>query len=205
MFHNWIGEDNRDHCLGCGVDTVDFGKGVISDHGPLPLGCPGTDVQERHSFVRVSKVTEELGCVRCGVVLDDESLPDEFDWECDPTEDYPAVDEVDWQGDIEVSGKWISVTCRGRDDENREVWDVEVSGFDAGPLRSGVGGELSSAQALVATLSYFAAWAEAREYVNRGFHSDNVDMFDDYLADWADEVGSDLFANLADDLEYAEL
>ncbi len=202
MFHNWIGEDGADHCLQCGVITVDFGWGIMSDHGPLPLFCPGNDVGEPHRFVRLTKDDQSIGCEGCGLVLDEDSLPDDVDWECDRVEDYPAVYGVDWQGHAAVGDYWVSVQYQARDNEDREVWDVDIRGIDVGPIRSGVRGSLTPNEALATVLTFLSAWAEALDSVDRGNFSDNEEMFDYRLADWAREVGSEGFSMAEQDLEY---
>ena len=83
MFHRWdrwVSEDSGgDHCLRCGVVTPDFGKGVISDHGPLPIACPGDVANPHHFFGRSTRIE----CHFCGLVIDDETLPADVNWECE--------------------------------------------------------------------------------------------------------------------------
>lgn len=203
MFHNWIGEDDRDHCLGCGINTVDMGFGISSDHGPLPLFCPGPKVGEPHQMVRIDKRKQDLGCIRCGVTLDDESLPDDFVWECDWETDGGAyISDADWRGSLRVGDRWINVQYREQDAEDREVWDADLNGIEIGPLRSGVGSSPSSDDMLGTALYFLSAWAEALETVNRGGFSDNADMFDDNrLRVWVEEIGSEGLALAAEELQ----
>lgn len=80
-FHNWLSTDSpdEDQCLGCGVRTHQFGEGVISDHGPLPIACPGPGVMQPHIFEAFG---EDLECAICGRCVDDNTTPDELNWEC---------------------------------------------------------------------------------------------------------------------------
>jgi hypothetical protein len=81
MFHQWCATDDEDQCFRCGVMAPDFGVGVISDHGPLPIDCPGPlgRVANPHHFLEGVRGIE---CAYCGLTLDDETLPATVGWEC---------------------------------------------------------------------------------------------------------------------------
>jgi hypothetical protein len=88
MFHKWLATDAGDQCFRCGVIAPDFGDGVISDHGPLPIDCPGPldgpgrgpgRVDNPHHFLEGVRGIE---CAYCGLTLDDETLPATVGWEC---------------------------------------------------------------------------------------------------------------------------
>lgn len=81
-FHAWLGtdaDDSEDQCLGCGVITPDQGEGVVSDHSPLPIFCPGPEVVWPHHFVALGD--DKIGCW-CGVVVTPDTMPNEIRWEC---------------------------------------------------------------------------------------------------------------------------
>jgi hypothetical protein len=81
-FHRWLSTDgDEDQCIGCGVASPDFGEGVVSDHGPLPIGCPGPDVAQPHHFTH-SPMPDTIECAYCTVVIGPTTLPSDVDWEC---------------------------------------------------------------------------------------------------------------------------
>jgi hypothetical protein len=87
MFHRWMGTDDArtDTCIGCGVHTPDYGSGVMSDHGPLPLWCPAPQPEWPHYLqpaVPGSGESVALECEWCGARVTDLTLPDTFGWEC---------------------------------------------------------------------------------------------------------------------------
>lgn len=92
-FHQWMGtgEGDEDSCIGCGVVVPDFNpKGVMSEHGPVPIFCPDVLPYNAHHFV-----DDGDGDIRCGfcmVVITDETLPDDVDWEC-RDDNHPPIAE----------------------------------------------------------------------------------------------------------------
>lgn len=89
-FHQWMSAgENDDSCIKCGVTTPDFGEGVISTHGPVPLICPGPDgAYNAHHFVGTE---EELVCAYCTLRISD-SMDDPMDWEC-RDDNHPPIPE----------------------------------------------------------------------------------------------------------------
>jgi hypothetical protein len=94
-FHHWLcidsGEDGakpEDQCFQCGVITPEFGVGVVSDHGPLPIGCPGPNLGPwpAHYFYDVGEGTIE--CVQCDTQIGPDTLPADVEWRCNPSGDW---------------------------------------------------------------------------------------------------------------------
>lgn len=90
-FHRWLSVDTdpdqqpEDQCLGCGVTTPDFGTGVVSDHSPLPIMCPGPDGTgpwPAHHFAAMPD--DALQCHWCNLVIDGSTLPADVEWRCCP-------------------------------------------------------------------------------------------------------------------------
>jgi hypothetical protein len=91
-FHRWLTADDDpdrprtlDQCIGCGVVAPDFGEGVVSDHGPLPIGCPGPDATApwiAHHFDDAGDGAIE--CDHCTLRIDMHTLPADVDWQCNP-------------------------------------------------------------------------------------------------------------------------
>ena len=85
-FHHWVyvgeGERDEDECQRCGVVAPDFGGDVISDHGPLPLFCPGVcQYGDAHNFIPA--VDEgEIECTYCGTSIGPDTDPAAVNWAC---------------------------------------------------------------------------------------------------------------------------
>lgn len=82
-FHQWMGtgERNEDECIGCGVVAPDFGSGVVSDHGPLPIHCPGPGGSYNAHHFQGDK--DGISCAYCGHSITSTSDPKrDVDWEC---------------------------------------------------------------------------------------------------------------------------
>ena len=74
-------------CLGCGVITAEWVTDFVSvDHATLPLTCPGPTVQNPHHFHAVTSavggIHNVIECGWCDFVIEDDTLPDDVDWEC---------------------------------------------------------------------------------------------------------------------------
>lgn len=88
MSHRWLGHDNADGCLSCGVHVdypwpaeVPWNMPMNSwNAGRFLPWCPGTDVERPHHFHDNGAVGDERGlhCHFCGVTTLDET----FSWEC---------------------------------------------------------------------------------------------------------------------------
>ena len=81
-FHKWGSNDieTDDACERCGVVAPDFGVGVISDHGPLPIMCPGVArYGSSHHFVGDE---DEIACAFCGTTIGPDTDPTTVDWAC---------------------------------------------------------------------------------------------------------------------------
>jgi len=97
-FHRWLSVDvepdmREDRCFGCGVITPDFGEGVVSDHGPLPIGCPGpegTGPWPAHHFADIGDGA--IQCHACNLLIDETTLPADVEWRCNPS--------YQWQCDV---------------------------------------------------------------------------------------------------------
>lgn len=92
-FHHWMGtgEPRENSCNKCGVTTPDFGEGVVSDHGPIPLWCPGARAAyNSHHFVGSET---ELTCAYCAVTITDETDPNTVEWECRSDERPPIPED----------------------------------------------------------------------------------------------------------------
>jgi len=95
-FHRWETADDDperarplDRCIQCWVLTPEFGEGVISDHGPLPIGCPGPDATGpwlAHSFDDAGDGA--IRCDQCTLVIDMHTLPADVDWRCNPSHQW---------------------------------------------------------------------------------------------------------------------
>lgn len=86
MFHKWQSteDSSTDVCMGCGTASHVTKNGVVVDYSPLPIDCPGS-VDIPHHFLMIGPVGESdayLDCVRCGYVIDSDTLPADVDWEC---------------------------------------------------------------------------------------------------------------------------
>lgn len=112
-FHRWIGTGDTvevytdpwsdvvqfpvDQCLTCGVYCPDTGTDAQSDHECLPLGCPGTDVPNPHTFALHTGWSSHftgtdgrivpiggwtLYCERCGYKVDQHTAPSDMQWDC---------------------------------------------------------------------------------------------------------------------------
>jgi hypothetical protein len=83
-------------------------------------------------------------------------------------------------------------------------WTVEVGGriYEDSDLRVGASDHLNDTKALVSLLGFLSAFAEAVEYDRRNDarESENGDLFPEELRDWAEQIGSDGFSMLADNL-----
>lgn len=84
-FHHWVyvgeGERDEDQCERCGVVAPDFGEGVISDHGPLPLTCPGV-CQYGNAHVFFAGVAGAIECAFCSTTIGPDTEPNTVDWAC---------------------------------------------------------------------------------------------------------------------------
>jgi hypothetical protein len=89
MFHRWLSADEEDQCIGCGVVSPDFGEGVVSDHGPLPITCPGpegTGAWPAHHFHSLGN--GEIQCHSCGEIIGGDTLPADVEWRCNPAQHW---------------------------------------------------------------------------------------------------------------------
>ena len=126
MWHHWLTTDDDpdrarplDQCLFCGVVTPEFGEGVLSDHGPLPIMCPGPDGTgpwPAHHFDPAGN--DSIECVHCGVTIDGDTLPADVDWRCNPSglwhcPEHPesTPDHVDTDGTTLWSCGGVDETC----------------------------------------------------------------------------------------------
>jgi hypothetical protein len=91
MFHAWMGENNGDTCLHCGVH-VDYpwpadkpwkremNSWSPTGNTPLPHHCPGPDVERAHYFTDSSK--HSITCAFCDFEYTAEMPFDSFFWDC---------------------------------------------------------------------------------------------------------------------------
>lgn len=83
-FHVWRQIAGRmDACAQCGVVAPQFPRltasGIVSEHRPLPRFCPGEMMASPHIF---DGTAEEIGCVRCCLVVTQGTMPNEINWAC---------------------------------------------------------------------------------------------------------------------------
>lgn len=89
-FHHWMsvdsggdGHENEDQCISCGVVAPDVADkdSSFSDHGALPLHCPGPDgAYNAHHFTHTGD--GELDCAYCGHQVKNDTKPSDVEWEC---------------------------------------------------------------------------------------------------------------------------
>ena len=82
-FHHWMGTDSEkeDQCISCGVVAPDHGEGVMSDHSPLPIHCPGPDgAYNAHHYTDAPD--GKLDCAYCTHQVHDNSDPERDLGEC---------------------------------------------------------------------------------------------------------------------------
>jgi len=88
-YHHWMsvdsgdeGHDSEDQCISCGVVTPDVADkdSAFSDHGALPLGCPGPKgAYNAHHFTHMGD--GELDCAYCGHQVKNDTKPSDVEWE----------------------------------------------------------------------------------------------------------------------------
>jgi len=83
---------------------------------------------------------------------------------------------------------WVSIEYGGVDRENRTIYryyiDTPQGEYTGNDLKSGCqGGSLQSG--LESLLSFLGAWAEALQYSVNGRRSENIDLFPEFLQDFA--------------------
>lgn len=85
-FHRWMSAgEGEDSCIGCGVTVPDLSVDIVANHGPLPIFCPGYDldtsdhVERAHHFTGTERALE---CARCSLRVTEGTMPNEMQWEC---------------------------------------------------------------------------------------------------------------------------